>query len=221
MSFDEPVRGLEPGDVILTAAMVADSLDSVGYRHQVLHEHLSPLVQGSRAFGRASTVQFAPSFADAESPYDDAIAFIDALTPGDLAVVATDGNLSTGYWGELFSAAAKGRSCVGVVTDGNIRDSSKIQPLGFPTFSAGRRPVDFRARMRIVATHQPVKLGGVMIHHGDLVLADDDGIVVIPQEVETEVLDAARSRAKSESTVLGELLGGATLREVWDRYRVL
>ena len=75
-----------------------------------------PLVKGSRLFGRASTVQFVPTNVDSDRPYDDAISYIDALNTGDVAVLATGGNLSSAYWGELFSAAAIGRGAVGVVT---------------------------------------------------------------------------------------------------------
>jgi 4-hydroxy-4-methyl-2-oxoglutarate aldolase len=64
-------------------------------------------------------------------------------------------------------------------------------------------------------------LGGVNISPGDIVCADDDGVVVIPQLVEVKVLEAARARAAAESTVLEELLAGSTLRQVWTRHGIL
>lgn len=223
MSSDEPAvfRQL-PGDERLSTAVISDSLDSLGLRHQVLQATITPLVAGSRAFGRASTALFEPSYVDPpEGPYDDAIAFIDALVEGEIAVFATGANMSTAYWGELFSAAALGRRAAGMITDGAIRDTPKIKELGFACFSAGCRPIDFRARMAISGVHQRVQLAGVVIDHGDLVLADDDGVVVIPSEMETQVLDRARARTRSESAVLVDLQAGATLRAVWDHYRVL
>ncbi|HEY5221993.1 MAG TPA: RraA family protein [Microbacteriaceae bacterium] len=223
MSSDE--RGIfrqAPGDERLSTAVISDSLDSLGLRHQVVQTTLTALCVGSRAFGRASTARFEPTDVDpAEGPYEDAIAFIDALVEGDVAVLATGANYSTAYWGELFSAAALGRRAVGMITDGPIRDTPKIMQLGFACFSATHRPIDFRARMRIVAAHQRVELGGVAIDHGDLVLADDDGVVVIPKTVEAHVLERARARTSSESAVLVDLRGGATLRAVWDRHHVL
>ena len=72
-----------------------------------------------------------------------------------------------------------------------------------------------------VARAVPDTLGGVLIAPGDLVMADDDGVVVIPQSHEQQVLEIARARASAESTVLAELLSGQTLRSVWDRHRVL
>jgi len=212
----------QPGDERLTAAIVSDSLDSLGYRNQVLEARLTALVVGDTILGRASTVQFAPTFADdSEDPYRDAIAYIDELAANDIAVIATDGNNSSGYWGELFSAAAKGRGAAGVITDGNVRDSAKIRMLSFPTFSGGHRPIDFRARMAIVGMHERVRIAGVDVENRDLVIADDDGVVVIPQVIEAETLEAARRRAGTESSVLIDLLGGASLRTVWDKYRVL
>ncbi|WP_062467414.1 RraA family protein [Demequina maris] len=221
MSSAEPFVP-EPGDARLTAAMLSDALDEVGLRHQVLSARLAPIVAGSRILGRATTVQFAPSTEyDPEDPYGDAIDFIDSVRPGEVVVVATDASNASGFWGELFSAAAKGRGAAGVVTDGNARDVQKIAAVGFPAFAAGYRPIDFRGRMRVVARDAPVTVGGVEIAPGDLVLADDDGVVVVPRAQEDEVLAAARRRAASESSVLTELLAGSTIREVWERHRVL
>lgn len=213
---------LQPGDERLTTAILSDSLDVVGLRHQVLPQRLAPVVAGSRSFGRAVTVQFAPSLEfDADDPYRDAINFIDSVRPGQLVVVATAASNESGFWGELFSAAAKGAGAVGVITDGNVRDTDKIGAVGFPAFSLSRRPIDFRGRMRVVASHETVTLFGVQIAPGDLVMADDDGVVVIPQSHEEEVLVLARTRASSESTVLAELLSGESLSTVWERHRVL
>ncbi len=146
---------------------------------------------------------------------------IDGIRAGQLVVIATDENNDSAFWGELFSAAALGAGAVGVVTDGNLRDTERIAALGFPAFSRSRRPIDFRARLRIVDVDEPVELGGVEIRSGDLVMADDDGIVVVPRSHEESVLALARERAARESTVLAELLSGESLRAVWDRHRVL
>jgi regulator of RNase E activity RraA len=211
-----------PGDERLTTAIMSDSLDAIGLREQVLQSRLAPLVAGSRIIGRATTVQFAPSLVDdPDDPYRDAIDYIDSVGRGQVVVIATDESNDSAFWGELFSAAALGAGAAGVVTDGNLRDTDKIAALGFPAFSRSRRPIDYRARMQVVARDAAVTLGGVRIAPGDLVMADDDGVVVVPAERETEVLGLARERASRESTVLSELLSGQSLRAVWDRHRVL
>jgi 4-hydroxy-4-methyl-2-oxoglutarate aldolase len=212
----------EPGDELITSAMLSDALDECGLRSQVLAERLIPVVPGSRAFGRAATARFEPSNADDPAdPYGPAIDFISGLQRGELVVIATDRSNHSAFWGELFSAAARGVGSVGVVTDGNLRDTAKMAGLGFPAFSRSRRPIDYRARMALAASREPVTIGGVAIASGDLVLADDDGVVVVPRAREAEVLAAARRRAAGESTVLAELLAGESLRAVWDRHRIL
>ncbi|AKU17313.1 RraA family protein [Luteipulveratus mongoliensis] len=211
----------EPGDERLTSAILSDALDAVGRRHQVLSPAIRPVVPGMRVFGRAATVQFAPTTLDSENPYDEAIDFIDELQAGSVAVVATGNSSRSAFWGELFSAAAIGRGASGVITDGCLRDTPKIADLGFPAFTRGNRPIDYRARMRVVAQAEPVILDGVTVQPGDLLLADDDGIVVIPQGAEHEVLERARARAVAERRVLHELLAGDGLRAVWRRHGIL
>jgi regulator of RNase E activity RraA len=202
--------------------MLSDSLDAAGLRSQVLERRLAPLAPGSRAFGRAWTIHFEPSTTDNPAdPYGAAIDYISAIQTGEIAVIGTDQSNDSAFWGELFSAAAIGAGAVGVVTDGNLRDTDKIVGLGFPAFSLSRRPIDYRARMRVAETGGTVLLCGVEISAGDLVLADDDGVVVVPQSREAEILTLARQRAAGESTVLGELLAGETLRAVWDRHGIL
>jgi len=210
------------GDERLTSAMLSDALDECGLRSQVLETRLAPVVAGSRAFGRAATVRFVPSEADQpDDPYGEAIDFISGLKRGELVVIATAESNVSAFWGELFSAAAIGVGSVGVLTDGNLRDTPKIAGLGFPAFARSRRPIDYRRRMAIADVREPVRVGGVLIGTGDLVLADDDGAAVIPQEHEAAVLAATRRRAAGESMVLAELLAGETLRAVWDRHRIL
>lgn len=211
-----------PGDERLSTAIVSDSCDAAGLREQVLQRRLAPIVPGSRAIGRARTVRFAPSLIDdPDDPYRDAIDFIDSVRAGQLVVIATAESNDSAFWGELFSAAAVGAGASGVLTDGNLRDTDRIAALGFPAFSASRRPIDYRARLRVVDVDVPVSVGGVRVDPGDVVIADDDGVVVVPREHEEHVLGLARERAARESTVLAELLAGESLRAVWERHRVL
>ena len=124
-------------DASLTSAMISDSLDVVGVRNNVMANHVVPLFEGARVLGRASTVQFEPSDEDSEHPYDDAIAYIDTLRPGNVAVIATGDNLSTAYWGELFSAAAIGR---GAATQANAAASRcPLRAAATRTAAAGER----------------------------------------------------------------------------------
>lgn len=206
----------------VTSARISDTLDALGCRQQVMSAELIPLRWGMRASGPAATIEFGPALSAApEHPYDDVIEFIDSLEPGEIAVIAAHGDVSTALWGELFSAAARGRGAAGVVCDGYLRDSPGVIARGFAAFSRGTRPIDVRGRMEVISTRAPVVCAGVQVTPGDLVLADDDGIVVIPAVREEETLQLAGQRAGTEVTVLEELEGGASLRSVWDRYGVL
>ena len=212
-----------PGEIAdrLSSAMVSDSLDATGVRDQVMQARIGPVTSGSRAVGRARTVRFEPNDRDSDDPYGAAMDFIDSLGPGTVAVVATGGDERTAYWGELFSASAKGHGAVGTVCDGPVRDVAKVRKVGYDLFAPSFRPLDYRARMHVVSMSQPVDCGGVPVSPDDLVFADDDGVVVVPRAVEAEVLARAIDRATAESNVLEELLGGASLREVWERWHVL
>jgi regulator of RNase E activity RraA len=214
-------RAVEELDIAVSTAQLSDALDSLARRDQVMDSAISPLALGARAIGRAATVQFAPVDHDTDEPYDAAISFIDQLQPGAVVVIASGGSTRTAFWGELFSAAAIGRGAAGAVCDGYVRDSDKVRAIGFPVFGTGTRPIDYRARMEITGTDRPVVCGGVLVRPGDLVLADDDGVVVVPADAEADAVSRANDRAKRETTVLDELRGGATLRSVWTRHRVL
>lgn len=203
-----------------STAQLSDSLDAVGQRTGALLP-VGPLDHRMRVHGRARTARFVPSEVDSSHPYDDAIAFIDGLDPGDVCVVATDGAIVSAIWGELFTAAAKGRGAHGLVTDGLVRDVERVLHLSWPVFAAGARPVDFRARLRLEAVDAPVVCAGIRIEPGDTVVGDRDGVVSIPQGLAGEVEGLAVARLKGEGVVLTDLLAGKTLRQVWDEYQLL
>jgi regulator of RNase E activity RraA len=175
-----------------------------------------------RAVGLAATVKFVPSSEyDQKDPYGAGIDFLDTLAPGEVAVVATGGDCLSAFWGELFSAAAKGRGATGVVADGPLRDTQQVVGLEFPAFGQGSRPYDYKGRMRIEAIRVPVICGGVEVHPGDGIIADSDGVVVVPREHLEKVSELANARAATEKTVLQDLLSGKSVREVWNAYGVL
>jgi regulator of RNase E activity RraA len=202
--------------------MVSDSLDTLGVRNQAMDISVRPLQPGTRIVGIAATSQFvAQSDYDQKDTYGAAIDYLDTLAPCEVAVIATGGKALSAFWGELFSAAAKGRGAHGVVTDGPLRDTEQVVALDFPAFGHGSRTYDYKGRMRIEAIRIPVICGGVEVHPGDGVIADSDGIVVVPAEHLAKVSELANARAATEKTVLKDLLSGKSVREVWNAYGVL
>ena len=209
-------------DPRVRSAMISDSLDVVGVRNNAMDIRVRALRPDMRAVGLAATVQFVPdSQYDLKDPYGDGIDFLDTLQVGEIAVLSTGGDCLSAFWGELFSAAAKGRGATGVVADGPLRDTQQVVALDFPAFGQGSRTYDYKGRMRIEAIRIPVICGGVQVNPGDGVIADSDGIVVVPAEHLAKVSELANARAATEKTVLQDLLSGKSVREVWNAYGVL
>jgi 4-hydroxy-4-methyl-2-oxoglutarate aldolase len=211
------------------SSQVSDCLDAVGVRGRVVRADIAPVRAGMSCAGAAATVELGPAAGASgegaddpqQDPYGEMIALIDGLRPGEVVVIATAGSRASAVWGELFSCAAVGHGALGVVTDAPLRDRSAIAELGFPAFGAGRSPSDYRGRQRVVSRRSPVRLGGVLVNDGDLVVADDDGVVIVPTDRATDVIRAASARSGRENTVREGLLGGASLREMWVQHRVL
>jgi len=208
----------------LYVPVVSDILDSLGYRHQAMHRRLRPLlpdIHHCGFAGRARTARWMEiDYVDAD-PYGMEIALIDSLKPGDVVVHSTDYAGTNAPWGELMSTIAQRNGAVGCICDSQIRDCVRIIELGFPVYYAGINPLDSKGRGKVMAYDVPVRCGEVLVHPGELVFADFDGIVVIPREVEQEVLARALDKVGKEDSTRRDLLAGKTLREVYDTYGVL
>ena len=152
-------------------------------------------------------------------PYAMEIAFIDSLRADDVVVASVPAPVA--FWGELFSTAARARGAAGVVVDGLIRDQRRIIDMGFPVFARGGRPTDSLGRIAMVEHAVPVVVAGVRVAPGDLVVADIDGVVVVPAEAALEVTTRAIAKATTENHARDLIEGGALLGDAWDRFKVL
>lgn len=207
----------------LYSAVLSDSLDAVGVWNQAMTSRIRPLDETLKLCGRARTGQYmeVPYVADGVNPYELEIAIVDDLKPGDVAVFACGGSSRIAPWGSLLSTATKARGAVGCVTDGFVRDILGIRELGLPVFHAGIAPLDSKGRGQIQAVDVPVIVDGVRIAPGDLVFGDADGVVVVPQAVEAEVLKFAFDKINGEHHSINELRAGGYLRDVFAKYGVL
>jgi regulator of RNase E activity RraA len=209
----------------LYVAAVCDILDSLGYRNQAMHQRLRPLlpdIHNCGFVGRARTVRWMEvDYVVDDDPYGLEIEVVDSLQPGDVIVHSTDHSGTNAPWGELLSTVAKRNGSVGCVCDSQIRDCVRIIEMGYPVYYAGIRALDSMGRGRVMTYDVPVRCGDILVRPGELVFADYDGIVVIPQEVERDVLELAYDKAGKESLTRQALLEGKSLREVYDTYGVL
>ena len=133
-----------------------------------------------------------------ENPYELEIALIDSLRPGEIPVMACAASGRIAPWGELLSTASRARGAVGALMDGYVRDTRAIIAMHFPVFHGGIAPLDSKGRGKIMAIDVPVECAGVRVCPGDLVFGDADGVVVVPQAVEDQVIDAAFAKLKGE-----------------------
>lgn len=205
----------------LYTAVLADALDDLGFRQQAMRETIRPLSPDLVFAGWARTIACMDVYHTCEDPYDIEIEAVDSLLPGEIAVVATGDSKRNAPWGELLSTAALSRGARGAVIDGLVRDVKKIQALGFPVFATGIKPVDSRGRGLVIDYNVPVECQGVLVTPGDLVVADFDGVVVVPAGVVTEAVRLATDKVSRENHSRSELMNGALLRQVYDKYGVL
>lgn len=206
----------------LYSGVIADVLDDLlGLGDYCMSEKIRPVWTSGAVAGRAYPLLFADTVRLPETPYGVEIEALDKTPEGAMVVCACHWSTNGGVWGELLSTLAKRRGARGAVMDGLTRDTRKIAEMNFPVFAAGIRPTDSYGRTLALEYDVPVECGGVRINPGDVVFADEDGVVVIPKGREEKVVARALEKAQNESKTREELRQGVPLRRVFDKYGVL
>ncbi len=205
----------------LYSAVIADTLDSLGCRNQTLRHDLRLIFPEARMAGRAATMRTENIDHIPAEPYKLELALLDSLKPGEVVVCASGGSSAASLWGELLSTCAVARGSRGVLIDGLTRDAAKIIEMRFPVFALGFIPTDSKGRIETVAIRQRVQIGTVQIDDGDLIVADLDGCVVVPQAIEDQVIEKARAKVSAENTVRDLLAQGASIQQVFREHGVL
>lgn len=205
----------------LYSAVLSDALDQVGLREQAMRADIRPIYPDAVVVGRALTMQSVDVYEPDETVYEHEIAAVDSLKPGDVMVASTQRSTRTCLWGELLSTASVARGANGAVIDGYTRDVRLITKMQFPVFSTGMYPVDSAGRGIVIAYNITINCGDVIVHPGDIIFGDVDGIVVIPRQAAREVIERAVEKVKGENITREALRNGATLRDVYDKYGVL
>ena len=203
------------------SAVVCDALDALGYPRQSPRVPLRPLTTQGVLIGRAKTTLWAEMAHPDPRPYELELKAVDTCQPDNVLIAAAGGSMRSGLWGELLSTAARRAGCVGAIVDGAVRDVAKMTDMGFPVWARGASPYDSKDRNRVIDIDVPVEIDGVRIAPGDLVVADIDGIVVVPREVEAEVVRRAWEKVNAENTVRDAIAGGLTATAAFKKYGVL
>jgi len=202
----------------LYTGAISDILDKNGFRNQVLPYYITPFTEANRVAGVAFTGQGYPC---ADVAHDDTqmrLKILDSVTPGAVSVWATGGSMDCAHWGEIMSTAVWQRGCTGAVVDGGVRDVDFVNDMKYPVFAKFKCSASSVGRWDITECQVTIKIGNTVIHPGDFVFGDTDGVVIIPQEMTMDVLVAAEDIYRREKGMREELRRGVSVTEAYAKY---
>jgi len=174
-----------------------------------MHHRMKAVWPGAAAAAPAYTARCTPG---------DNLAIHAAVTraPAGHVLVVDVGNIAErGYWGEVLTTAAEARGLAGLVIDGGVRDTAALQAHGFPVFAT---MVALRGATKVMpgSNGDRVRVGGVPVYAGDWIVADGDGVVVVPLGRLEAITDAGRTRAEKEERMFAQLRDGRTTVDLLD-----
>ena len=201
----------------LATPTIANALDDVGF-DGVIHG-LRQIVPGTRAVGRAVTVRHAVGARGDYTSADFAVGhMIDAAASGSVIVVDMGGHaIST--WGGLATLAATVKGIGGLVVDGGVRDQEEMLQHRLPVFARHMTPLTGRTRLQVVEIGGAIRCGGARVRHGDIIVADGSGVVVIPAEHAQSVAEKATLYAKDDAAAEADLRAGLSFREAMAKFK--
>lgn len=196
----------------LSTSTISDALDKFGISGGC--HGISPVVPGARMAGTAYTVRYVPTGALKGTVGD----YMDDVSPGDVIVLDNGGRTNCTVWGDILTVTAKMKGIAGTVIDGVCRDIPGILQEQYPVFSRGRFMMTGKDRVMAEATQVMVSIGGVQVKPGDILVGDDSGVVVVPGEMATKVLEGAQKIEEAESAIVKAIKGGLSMKEAREKY---
>ncbi|GAB3626894.1 diguanylate cyclase [Pandoraea terrae] len=191
----------------LSAAEVSDALDKLGLPGSALG--IAPIGTEPRMLGRAFTVRYAPVDLEPGTVGD----YIDDVPAGSVVVLDNAGRVDCTVWGGILTEVASRTGITGTVINGACRDGAAAGQFGYPIFSRGRFMRTGKDRVQVAEVNGVVSLGDVRVRPGDILLGDGDGVVVIPRERETEVLQIALRTRAAEEKIIASFRDGKSLTD--------
>lgn len=187
---------------------VSDAMDKLGLHGQALG--IAPLADNALpVVGPAFTVRYVPASVPPGTVGD----FIDDVAEGDVVVIDNDGRTDCTVWGDIMTQYAGLRRIAATVIDGVCRDVSKALGDGYPLFTAGRFMRTGKDRVQVESVNTTIAVGTVRVASRDIVVADANGVVIVPRSRAREVAETARQIEVVERSIRERIVKGATIRE--------
>lgn len=201
------IHRTEPPILEALAAAGVSTIHEAQGRSGYVGPHIRPIQNGTRIAGNAVTVS--------SHPGDNIMihAAIEVCRPGDILVVTNTGPSTHGMFGELLATSLMVRGVVGLVIDAGVRDVAELREMGFPVWS---QYISSQGTVKETpgSVNIPVEIGDITVNPGDVVCADDDGVVVVPHESAAAVTDSARARLEREAIKRERLAAGELTMEM-------
>lgn len=204
----------------LYTPVVGDILDEMGFYHQFLPQPIKPIRLEDKIIGRAMPVLMIDVYGPQKQPFGKLTEALDQLNNGEI-YLASGGEMRCAYWGEILTATAKKRGAAGAVINGFYRDTAGVMEQKWPVFSRGRYAQDSAVRTQVVDYRCDIQIGEVWVKPGSLIFGDMDGVLVIPQEHEAEVIARSLEKARGEKQVRKEIENGLSSTDAFKKYRIL
>ncbi|GAB5470319.1 MAG: diguanylate cyclase [Rhodospirillales bacterium] len=201
----------------VATASAADAVDKIAGKRGYLDAAIKPRINEKKIVGPAVTVLEGPS--DEFLPPQHALDAIDESEAGSVIVISIGGEADVAVWGGLMTAGAVANKHEGAVLDGGVRDIVEIRrDYDFPVYARSASPGTTLGRHRTLAANVPVPIGPVMVHPGDILVGDVDGVVVVPRAHAEAVLEMAREIDAREAEQAKLIIQSGALREGLAKY---
>lgn len=211
----------------LFTAVVGDVLDAVERMRQFLPPEIRPLDVTMVVAGRAMPVLEADCFEqavrveDCKRPFGLMFEALDDLKAGEV-YICTGSSPCYALWGELMTLRAQKLGAAGAILHGYSRDTRGVMKLGFPVFSMGAYSQDQGVRGRVIDYRCRIAFAnGAEVNPGDLVFGDRDGVVIVPRQIESEIILAALEKVRGENRVRKAIKNGMSARDAYDTYGIM
>jgi regulator of RNase E activity RraA len=201
----------------VATASVADAVDKLAGKRGYMDHPIKPRINDKRVVGPAVTVLEGPTTEFV--PPQHALDLIDSTAPGSVMVIGIAGEADVAVWGGLMTAGAYARGFEGAILDGGVRDITEIRrDYDFPVFSRSASPGTTLGRFKTLGSNIPVVCGGITVNPGDIIVADIDGVVVVPQALAEEVLKMSQEIDKRELEQAKLIVQARSLKEGLAKY---